>query len=168
MRHDDGQLTYRSADCRFGLSIPSSKMKMILVFCAQADRKETGGILLGRYTSNQDVALITEIAGPPSDFTHGNTFFVRGVRGLQRLLNQVWRRKEYYLGEWHYHPFAAAGPSGTDDHQMLEFADNKRMNCPEPVLLVVGGDPKRDWQVKVLVYTRNRETIELSPVQTNS
>ncbi|MBI4525149.1 MAG: Mov34/MPN/PAD-1 family protein [Deltaproteobacteria bacterium] len=164
MRSDDAQYTYRSADCRFGLSIPSSEMKVILRFCVQAGRKETGGILLGRYTQSHDMAVITEVAGPPADSLHRSSFFIRGIKGLQQLLNQLWRRKEYYLGEWHYHPFASASPSGTDEQQMREFASNRALNCPEPVLLIIGGDPNRDWNVKVAVYARNQKRIELSLV----
>jgi integrative and conjugative element protein (TIGR02256 family) len=164
MRNEDGQFSYRSADCRFGLTIHSDEMKAILNFCAQADRKETGGILLGHYTQSHDMAIVTEVAGPPPDSTHGSSFFIRGIKGLQQLINQLWRRKHYYIGEWHYHPFANPDPSGTDEQQMLDFARDKPMNCPEPILLLMGGDPKRDWHVKVVVYTRNKKTIELSPV----
>jgi integrative and conjugative element protein (TIGR02256 family) len=160
----DAQFTYRSADCQFGFTIPSIEMNILLNFCAQADRKETGGILLGHYSQNHDMAVVTHVSGPPPDSKHGGNFFVRGIKGLQELLNQLWRRKEYYLGEWHYHPFANPDPSNTDQQQMLEFARNKAMNCPEPVLLLIGGDPKMDWHVKVVVYTRNKRTVQLSPV----
>ncbi|MEX0804103.1 MAG: Mov34/MPN/PAD-1 family protein [Candidatus Binatia bacterium] len=160
----DTSFIYRSADRQFGLTIPSNEMNTLLVFCVQADRKETGGVLLGHYSQSHDTAVVVQVSGPPPDSRHGASFFVRGIKGLQQLLNQLWRRKEYYLGEWHYHPFANPDPSGTDEQQMLDFARNKAMNCPEPVLLLIGGDPKRDWHVRVVVYTRNKKPIELSPV----
>jgi integrative and conjugative element protein (TIGR02256 family) len=123
---------------------------------------ETGGILIGRYTAAHDCALVTGVLGPPPDSRGGRTWFDRGVGGLQALLDRVWgQRRDFYLGEWHYHPFAAPGPSGKDYKQMNEIAATVSWKCPEPVLVIVGGDPRGAWRASAMVTTRAGEQIQL-------
>jgi integrative and conjugative element protein (TIGR02256 family) len=141
-----------------------------LDWCVRAEGVETGGILMGRYSAAHDCALVTEVLGPPGDSRSGPTWFVRGVAGLQAALNRAWgRRREYYLGEWHLHPSAAPTPSGVDYAQMAEVANTSSWRCPEPVLLIVGGDPTQTWRALALVVTRQgqrvvlREALESQP-----
>jgi hypothetical protein len=70
-------------------------------------------------------------------------------------------RKEHYLGEWHFHPFAAPSPSSIDYSQMAEIAVSRSWRCPEPVLLIIGGDPRGEWCPYGLVTTRQKERIHL-------
>ncbi len=125
---------------------------------------ETGGILVGYYTDKHDWAIVTDVSGPPADSRRGRVFFNRGVRGLQAFLNRLWRRKQYYLGEWHYHPLAAPIPSEIDHEQMKSFATNNAMRCPEPVLLLMGGDPNRDWHAAAYVFPIGHDAIRMSEV----
>ena len=126
----------------------------LLRYCVDAGQNETGGILIGHYTPLRDQAVITQLTGPPPDSTAGPTWFVRGVTGLQRLINRAWRRRDFYLGEWHFHPFAAAEPSDRDRRQILDFAKNPNYRCPEPVLLVVGGDPSAGGELSMVVVLK--------------
>lgn len=100
---------------------------------------ETGGILIGYYDVSCHNAIITEITNAPIDSNSGRSWFHRGVIGLKQLLIQRWKIKEdYYLGEWHLHPKSSPQPSHVDISQMKKISKDKRYNCREPLLLIVG------------------------------
>lgn len=164
MKSSRTTLAFRSSDRRYGLDIPPGIYSRILELCVVSGTSETGGILIGRYSADRDVATVTEVTGPPQDSIRGGCHFTRGVRGLQSLLNRLWHRKQYYLGEWHYHPFAASIPSSTDHEQMKSFAANSSMKCPEPVLLLIGGDPNKDWHEAAFVFPKGRDAIMMPEV----
>jgi integrative and conjugative element protein (TIGR02256 family) len=130
--------------------------KKLLGHCEKAHRLETGGILIGHYTPLGDQAIITEVTGPPRDSIASRWSFIRGLHGLQRLINQAWRRHDYYLGEWHFHPFASPIPGDRDRRQVIAFSKNPAYRCPEPILLVVGGDPRIGGELGVGVVLKGR------------
>lgn len=158
------EILLRSRDARFGLHLGAGHVERILELCADAGDDETGGVLLGRYNTRRDTALVTGVLGPPRDSGRGRTWFHRGVDGVQRIIYRAWDlRREYYLGEWHFHPFAAPEPSPKDFRQMGEIADSASWKCPEPILLIIGGDPLTNWWPYGLVTTRTGSRIPLAP-----
>src|SRR6266567_2725653 len=92
--------------------------KRLLAHCIKARQLETGGILIGHYTPLGDQAVITGVIGPPRDSIATPSVFIRGLHGVQKLINGAWRRRDYYLGEWHFHPFALPIPGGQDRRQI--------------------------------------------------
>lgn len=60
----------------------------------------------------------------------------------------------YYLGEWHYHPNTSAVPSSTDLKQMFILSKNNDLKCPEPILIIIGGN-KSNWQISASVFFNN-------------
>jgi integrative and conjugative element protein (TIGR02256 family) len=156
------ELLFRSRDGRFGVHLDAGQVDRLLDWCDRSGAVETGGILIGRYTAAHDCALVTGVLGPPPDSRRGPTWFQRGVAGLQAVLDRVWgQRRDFYVGEWHFHPFAAPLPSRTDYRQMSTIAVTPSWICPEPVLVIVGGDPRREWRASALVVTRQGERVEL-------
>ena len=159
-------LVFRSANRRYGLQIDAGRVESILRLCRDARGQETGGILIGRYSARLDCALVVNTTPAPQDSRSGPTWFERGVTGLQQLLDRSWRsHREHYLGEWHFHPFAPPTPSPDDIQQMLAIARNRSWKCPEPVLLIIGGDPDSHWQAYAFVTSRTNGRIELQAVQ---
>jgi hypothetical protein len=65
----------RSRDRRFGASFQSDHLAQIVELCQRADQVETGGILVGRYTSNQKRAIVTGISNAPADSKRSRTQF---------------------------------------------------------------------------------------------
>jgi integrative and conjugative element protein (TIGR02256 family) len=154
-------MRYSSADGRFGLDVGEKEFSKILKDCQGSDGHETGGILVGKYTKNHDCALTTVITTAPNDSSKKRTTFFRGSEGLSDILGDLWtKKKEYYLGEWHFHPFAVPTPSGIDINQMREIARTTSYKCPEPVMLILGGDPVGEYVVRVFVFP-DGEMIEL-------
>lgn len=153
---------YSSPDGRFGLDIGKKELSKILKDCEESNGHETGGILVGRYTKNHDCAVTTVVTTAPEDSHKKHMTFFRGFEGLSTILDDLWtKKKEYYLGEWHFHPFAAPTPSGTDIDQMHEIANTSSYECPEPVMLILGGDPAGDYRIRAFVFPKG-EMIEMT------
>ena len=123
---------------------------------------ETGGLLLGRYAEDGRCALIKEATPPPPDSKRTPLSFQRGVIGLNELLEQRWKGPgDHYLGEWHYHPYAAPVPSPTDQRTMHGVSRNPQSRCDSPVLIIIGGAPARpEYRVHIL---RDDELYRLRP-----
>lgn len=107
-------------------------------YCKSSNLNETGGILIGNYSIDQKTANIIKITPPPQNSHKTRTTFRRGTNGLKRILDSLWERGLYYLGEWHYHPKSSPLPSGTDVNQMFRFANSRDLKCPEPILVIIG------------------------------
>lgn len=149
---------WRSLDARFGVVLQPQHAEQLRLFCLEVSNQETGGILVGRYNNRHDTATVTRVSGPPPDSRASRSMFQRGTAGLQRLLNRVWRGgEEYYLGEWHFHPEGEPMPSERDILQMDEIAHSQSYNCPEPILLIVGGKPEGEWSIRVFVYPEGKQ-----------
>lgn len=154
--------TFVTNDRRLGVVISEDVHRRLVEHCVRAGHKETGGVLIGRYTDLHDQAIVTEVTGPPSDSIRRRASFIRGLAGLQGHIDRAWRRHRYYLGEWHFHPFMAAAPSDRDKTQIKDFSQDAAYACPEPILIVVGGDPRHDPQIEVGVM-RDENLVTLVP-----
>lgn len=151
----------RSLDGRFDVHLEPTALALVLGACASAGDHETGGILVGKYSPDLRTARITGASTAPADGRSGRTQFVRGIRGLQAWLAQLWaRRSGHYLGEWHFHPYSDPSPSLQDVRQMADIANSPSYHCRQPVLLVVGGDPCGRWLLHLEVV-ESREARHL-------
>lgn len=155
---------FQSTDSRFVLSISKETVEDMTQFCRDAVNLETGGILIGRYSEDQKIAIVDEVTGPPPDSKHFLARFLRGVQGLQELLNRMWSKheKRFYIGEWHYHPLPNVNPSRDDIAQMNEIARSNQYYCPEPILFVIAGPPTIGWQFSATVHPRDGAMVRLS------
>lgn len=160
-------MIYSSADKNFTVSISKNLVEKIRVTIKSANGMETGGILIGQYSPDQSTAIVNHITGPPKDSKAGPTWFVRGINGLEALLKKFWTKNEYYLGEWHYHPNASASPSMQDIRQMKEISRSPHYQCPEPVLLIIGGDYDY-FEIKIFVSPAPKIFHELALEESTS
>ena len=158
------ELKFADSERRFVVFIGSKQVAQLLGQCMGAGGYETGGILIGYYTEMLRTAIVTAITGAPPDSRQGRTWFHRGIRGFQALILGLWARKRhYYLGEWHFHPSGSAEASSVDIRQMKAIACSPSYQCPEPILLIIGGDPVGTWSVRVSVFTcGGKSPIELA------
>ena len=154
-------LTMCSSDGRFRICVGGHEVEALLTMCRLSGALETGGLLVGRYNEAHNTAIVTRVWGPPEDSLRKRTSFRRGTRGLQKQLNSLWESREYYLGEWHYHPDGAGQPSATDISEMLRIAKAPQYSTPEPILIVVGG---LTWEMVAHVFPRHPSPIRLAAV----
>lgn len=151
------ELKYISDDEIYGIRISEDLINSVTSICNSFGPKETGGILIGYYAYDQKWANITIATEPTKDSIHGwNTFF-RGVLGLKELLDHEWEKNQcFYIGEWHYHPRALPIPSPKDIRQMIRFSKNSKLKCPEPILLIIGGDKYCGWSHSINLIVQNK------------
>lgn len=147
-------LEFESHDKRFALTIPGPQVRALLGFARRAGRRETGGLLVGYYGAQLDRAHVTVVSPPPPDSRASGWSFERGVRGLTSWLADLWSSptQRYYLGEWHFHPHASPEASRDDRRRMVGISANKGYRCPEPLLLILGGDPNARWEARAYVF----------------
>ncbi len=148
-------------DRQFGIRIPARIIQQITDWCENNPSRETGGLLVRRYTEELRTAVVTEALPTPVDSQFGPTWFVRGIRGLNAKLQRRWKSgRGYYLGEWHYHPTGDATPSRVDNAQMRSISASKQYACPEPILLIVGGTSSA-FEVRSYVFPTGHEFVRL-------
>lgn len=157
-------LSFTSENQNFKVVIPNIVLNEIQILCKSSYPNETGGILIGFYNEQYTSAIISKFISAPPDSKSGPTWFVRGINGVKKKLDQLWYKKnEYYIGEWHYHPDSSSNLSNQDIKQMSEISSNENYKCPEPVLLIVGGRYK-SWEYSTYVFPKNKKFIQLDVV----
>ncbi len=144
-----------SRDRKYGLNISRILVREIYEYCNESGYLETGGTLIGYYNRSRDCAFVTAITPAPSDSRSGYSRFYRGFEGLQHLLDRFWvDKREYYLGEWHYHPACQSDPSGLDNSEILRISRDRNYNCPEPILIIVSRAKNRGMNIRAYVVSR--------------
>lgn len=157
------RIDFKSEHKNYGLRIYAKEFEKILEMCTKSGRLETGGRLMGYYTTRRDLAIVTDVLAPTEDTKHGLFSLSLGINGLNVLFNYLWhKRRIYYIGDWHFHPYSSPEPSGTDLAQLKQIAGSKQYNCPEPILLIVGGNPKKEWISRVFVFVKKNGYLELN------
>ena len=127
---------------------------------------EVGTPLVGCYSDDGFKASVLDLAPLSPDSKGRRTSFYRGTVGLRKFftkLRQTFSDKRHYVGEWHSHPDGAPTPSGTDDRNQLDITMDTKTNCPECILIILGGPNFNE--VGVFVYSRKQGKVILSLVQ---
>jgi integrative and conjugative element protein (TIGR02256 family) len=157
-------LEYTSRGAIFALTIRPAVAAELLSQGARAYPHETGGVLVGHYDDSHHEAIVEMLAPKPSDSRAGRSAFVRGTKKLKGFLSSLWRSttpRLHYIGEWHTHPDGVPEPSGTDRDSMWAIATDGRAMCPEPVLVILGGNFRDCILVGAFVFPRGRTETRL-------
>ena len=160
-------LKWRSDCGQYTILISESCLAKITEIAQTHYPNEVGTSLVGCYSDNGFEAFVLDLAPLSSDSTGTLTSFYRGVAGLQKFfakLRKIFSGKRYYVGEWHSHPNASSIPSGLDDRNQLAIARDGKTNCPECILVIIGGPFSNFNELGVFVYSRKRGKVILSPM----
>jgi hypothetical protein len=146
------RLIFEDASQSFRVVISDEVVVHMFRLCDANRTRETGGILIGSYSSDFTTAHIDEVTSPPSDSRCGQDWFHRGTDGLEELLRQRWHvePRTHYVGEWHFHTAHVPWPSPQDKKQMREVALDSRYDCAQPLLVIVC--PVREGQLVVKCF----------------
>ncbi|WP_342560608.1 Mov34/MPN/PAD-1 family protein [Psychrobacillus sp. FSL W7-1457] len=80
-------------------------------------KKESGGILIGRYIKDTPNAIVDLCTTPQPEDRQKRYFFKRSKKYHQEILDLIWEKSnstQNYLGEWHTHPELRPIPSSHD------------------------------------------------------
>ena len=127
-----------------------------------AGRRETGGILIGRYAASGWHVDVEEATHKPKGSWAGFSWFRRGNSGLAEYLRERWKDDLHYVGEWHFHPRSSPHPSNPDLAAMKRSAADPVYDCPMPLLAILGGDPLNIWQVSATLIGPDRVPLVLA------
>ena len=99
MQKRKNKFKFISYDKNYQIEINNKIILKTLKMCNNPDNTETGGIMLGYYTKNHHCAIITKFTEPQKDSIKSNNLFLRGIYGLQKIINHLWKYKnqEKYL-----------------------------------------------------------------------
>lgn len=115
-------------------------IKNIIVKALDESSNEIGGIITGKYCNDRKDAIINTFHLPTRDSIRKPFNFIRGKKGITNLLKELWQKVEYYIGEWHLHPYASPNASNVDLQQLLDISKKTDYKCPEPILIIIGSD----------------------------
>jgi len=159
--HTVNSLCFSDDQNIFKISISQMLINEFFEMCQSSLPNETGGIITGNYTENYTCANITEVLKAPSDSKSGPTWFFRGTFGMKKKLDMLWKEKrQYYIGEWHYHPNSSSNLSYQDINQMNAISNNDSYKCPEPILLIIGGN-SNSWEYSAYVFPKGEKFVRL-------
>lgn len=119
---------------------------------------ETGGILLGLVDIPAQRIHLVDASPAPPDSVEELGSFVRGVLGVQELIDSVRRRtadQVRYVGEWHSHPpRSSARPSVIDGQQLDWLAALLGMDSMPALMLIAA-----EREVAVIFANRQADPL---------
>ncbi|WP_409287429.1 Mov34/MPN/PAD-1 family protein [Pseudomonas guariconensis] len=154
-------LSFVSSSDSYTVTIEAEVLSQMVSDCIRAGTHETGGILIGKYSSDGSIALISEITSHSKDSISSSVTFQRGIIGLKELLAERWNEGSHYIGEWHYHPGGSPEPSDPDIRAMRSIATNSKYSCREPILVILGGTPPEVVKLSATVFPANGPSVKL-------
>lgn len=150
---------------RLSVALPKSLFASIK---GEADRVfplETGGILIGCWTSEHSASIEQHI-GPGPRAIHKRSSFAPDYdyheAEVARLYEQSLGRLTY-LGDWHTHPRGGSYLSPRDRATLRRIAKSREARTPTPLMAIMsGGDPwkfavwsgrivRGDWSVRLAI-----------------
>jgi integrative and conjugative element protein (TIGR02256 family) len=130
----------------------------MLVEGRRALPNETGGVLLGYWSSSPDAAVVTRVSGPgpaanhrPRSFCPDTAFHAAEIARTFSASGGV----QTYLGDWHTHPTGGSYLSQQDTVTLRTIAESAEACLPYPLMCVVGLSDRRA-DVSVWQYVRRR------------
>ena len=134
---------YSTKDVFTGIHMLYSEAEEISKRAKKYSPIETGGVIIGHYTTDMRFALISEMT---SRFTKQEECkrdeLVIDTDLLNEYLKELWEsripnRKIYYLGDWHSHTSMGSYPSPRDEEMWIDV--QKKDPDFHPVYFIIGG-----------------------------
>lgn len=111
------------------VQIPGEVLAAMRKMAASAKPRETGGTLIGHYSEDYRMALMTHALEAKTGARKERSRFYRPPDDVDSQLAQAYERSgglTHYLGEWHTHPEAVPIPSSTDLSTLGGLARSRR------------------------------------------
>ena len=102
---------------------------------------ETGGLLVGYFSEDDDDVVITGLTGPGPKAKHGKCFFCPDYDGDRLEIGRIFAEsfgKVSYLGDWHTHPTGSSYLSFLDRRALKNIAKFPHNYVDRPIMLILG------------------------------
>jgi len=144
------------------LRIKVSALKSAYRICTDSGHLEVGGSLIGSYSQNKATCTIHKFLPPTPDSKKGKYNFELGIVGLREIFEKFWKKKQFYVGDWHFHPRSAATPSLQDLSQLKIISESSNLKCASPVMIIIG-EETNSFTISATVHLKDNgpQTFEL-------
>lgn len=125
---------------------------------AEAESKsplETGGLLAGYVSANDEEMVVTDIVGPGPKAKHRTWTFQPDYDYHRREIKRIFGESDRavtYLGDWHSHPGALSYMSLLDKRALRNIARFTGNYIDRPIMLVLGSvnhEKMHRWTTRV-------------------
>ena len=160
-------LLWQSKNGLYTVVLTSDCLHKIQEIAQKAYPNEVGSMLLGHYSFDGYMALITETLPVPKDSCCSKGNFSRGAKGVWNKLLSIFKTshgKQHYIGEWHSHPNGSPHPSSLDDKILKKIATDIKVGCPEMVLMIIGRRYLQNRDIGMYVYSKTNGRIDLDQI----
>lgn len=164
MTIERGAFVWRSSDERHTVILEYPVLEKMRQLAAQHFPNEVGTALVGCYSDDGFIATIKDLAPLAEDSYGSHRYFVRGVKALAQYFTRVFKKSNglmHYVGDWHSHPNSVANPSPMDDENQSAVSADLAADCPESILLILGGNSREFEDIQAYVYSRKSGRIDL-------
>ncbi|MDP3025924.1 MAG: Mov34/MPN/PAD-1 family protein [candidate division Zixibacteria bacterium] len=162
-------LKWKSKCGRYTVSISHFCFNKMLKMGKKHHPHEVGTSLVGCYSDDGFDAFVLDASPLCSDSRCYDNSFFRGIKGLRAFYNKLQQRyggRRYYVGEWHSHPNGTPIPSHMDNMTQSAISADSETNCPESILVIIGGNLFAVPELGVFLYSCRWGRIELLYDQT--
>lgn len=154
---------YSTKDFFTGIHMLYSEAKEISRRAKKYSPIETGGVIIGHYTSDMRFALISEMTSRfiKQDECKRDELVIDTIL-LNEYLKVLWERpnrKINYLGDWHSHTSMGSYPSPRDEEMWLRV--QKEDPDFHPVYFIIGGDLEPKDLIPFIALTDSLKKMEL-------
>ena len=115
---------------------------------------ETGGVLMGYWSTNPESVVVTNLVGPGPHAIHKADSFAPDHDFQDGEVARLYKesgRIVTYLGDWHSHPRGPLELSLTDRITQLRIAAHRKARAPRAIMGILAGGPK--WNLGVWSFS---------------
>lgn len=170
MTNERSALVWRSQDSRHTVILEYSAFEKMKQLAEHHFPNEVGTALVGSYSDDGFIATIKELAPLTIDSHGSRRYFVRGVKALAQFFTRIFKQSNglmHYVGDWHSHPNSVANPSLMDDENQSAVSADLAADCPESILLILGGRSREFEEIRAFVYSRKNGRVDLFRANTD-
>lgn len=144
------------------LEIDSKVVQEIRKQAFEAFPNETGGFLVGKYSVDNNTAIVSLVLTPVK-IASGPTCFQRETDGMESVWDELYKEGLVYLGEWHSHPNGNSMYSATDKKALTNIARSETVVINNPIMMIVSLSKEKINRMNAYYYN-NGEIIEYEKV----
>jgi len=132
--------------------IKQTLVDALVVEADQGHPMETGGVLVGYWSTNGCDAVVTAVIGPGPNAVHRKDGFIPDYVYQEAEIAAHYAasaRRHSYLGDWHTHPNSDQTWLSWQDRRTLgRIATAPEARSPKPVMAILAGEPG-NWSAAV-------------------